>query len=157
MRYIAILAVILLSGCSLYSLEAEDFSCPQIGFIADADRASTPAAEVVINGFAGTCSFKKSGEVQVELALPFAARKGATPAASVELPYFIAVLSPDETPLQRQAFSVKINFDNTETGSATDEHIVKIPLSSPAEAYKYKVAIGFALTPGQLQQNRKKK
>src|SRR5690348_13805054 len=111
MRTIAILAIILLSGCSLFSKDTEDFSCPKTGFIAPADTITLPAAKAVINGFSGSCSFKKKGEVQVELTLPFTVRKNKAtdPPASVELPYFIAVLSSDEKILQRQVFSTKIS------------------------------------------------
>ncbi|MBI3441996.1 MAG: hypothetical protein HY052_09410 [Proteobacteria bacterium] len=159
MRCLALLAVILLSGCSLFSKETDDFSCPQIGFIRDADRISLPTADAVINGFNGACSLKKKQGVVVELTVPFAAKKSVTDAGlkNIDLPYFMAVLSPDETVLQRQTFSTQISFDQLNTGTAIEEHTIKIPLSSPVGAYKYKVVIGFVLTPEQLKHNKESK
>jgi hypothetical protein len=159
MRYIAVLAIVLLSACSLFSRNTDDFFCPKIGFIADADMISLPNGEALIDGFKGSCSFSKDpNEVQLELTLPFKARMTAPAAAKrLKLPYFIAVLSPEEAILQRQALSTKVDFDNTGAGSSTEEHRIKIPLPSLAEAYKYKVVIGFVLTPAQLKQNKEKK
>jgi hypothetical protein len=159
MRYIAVLAIVLLSACSMFSKNTEDFSCPKIGFIGDADVLSLAAGEAQINGFKASCSFSKNpDQVQVELTLPFKAQKEEKAAdKSLTLPYFIAVLSPTEEILQRQALSTKVDFDNTGIGSSSEEHTIKIPLTSPAEAYKYKVVIGFVLTPEQLKQNKEKK
>jgi hypothetical protein len=149
MRIIALLALLCLSACSMFSKEAEDFSCPKVGFIANADTVSLPEGEALINGFNGSCSFsKKTSQVEIDLTLPFKAKMTAPPAGnSLNLSYFIAVLSPDEAILQRQSFTTNIDFDNTGAGGSTEEHRIKIPLSASAEAYKYKVVIGFIQTP----------
>ena len=78
--------------------------------------------------------------------MPFAAKKGITETSlkEKELPYFIAVLSPEEDILQRKTFFTKITFDKDGNGVSTEEHTLKIPITNPSEAYKYKIAIGFA-------------
>lgn len=160
MRYIAILAILFLSGCSLFSKGGEDLACPEVGFLSYADTLPLSNAQAVLNGFTGSCSFnKKTDETIVELSLPFVAKKetAAAPLTDIELPYFIAVLSTDEAILQRQAFSTTVHFDNAGAGQVTEEQVIRIPASSLAGAYKYKIVIGFILTPDQLKQNKDNK
>ncbi|MCE9507408.1 MAG: hypothetical protein K8R48_03710 [Alphaproteobacteria bacterium] len=158
MRFIALLAVIFLSGCAMFSDPAEDLFCPEVGLIPYADTVSLASASAAINGFTGSCSFKKGSGVEIDLTLPFAARKKDNAGAGdIELPYFIAVLSPEEAILQRQAFSTTVSFDENGSGGSTEEQTVTIPMASPAAAYKYKVVMGLALTPEQLKYNKEKK
>jgi hypothetical protein len=158
MRFIALLAVVFLSGCAIFSDSEEDLFCPEVGLIPYTDTVSLVSASAVINGFTGSCSFKKGSGVEIDLTLPFVARKkDNTGAQVVKLPYFIAVLSPDETILQRKAFSTTVSFDENGSGGSTEEQTVTIPMTSAAEAYKYKVVMGFALTPEQLKYNKEKK
>lgn len=147
MRTIAFLAVFLLSGCAMFSPSEEEFSCPKTGFVANASTVVSHGTEARISGFSGECKFKKN-IVEISLTLPFTARKNVAKASLKEekLSYFIAILSPEEDILQRKAFSTKIEFDKDGKGVSTEEHILKIPMTNPLEAYKYKVAIGFAKT-----------
>jgi hypothetical protein len=158
----ALLALTLISGCSSQILM--DPICPQTGFVGKADTITYLApgsndvlAKGAIRGFSGECKFKdkETSTVDVSLTLPFVAQRDKAGAAlkEKELPYFIAVLSPDETILQRTSFITKITFDDNGVGSSTEEHVLKIPLSSRAEAGKYKVVIGFALTRDQYKYN----
>jgi hypothetical protein len=157
-----LLALTLLAGCS--PTVNMDPICPQTGFIGRTDTITYLApgskdvvAKAAIRGFSGECKFKdkKSNIVDVELTLPFTAQlgKAGTSVKEKELPYFIGVLSPDEKILQRTAFTTKISFDNNGGGSSKEEHVIKIPLTSRADAGKYKVVIGFALTHDQLKYN----
>ncbi len=169
MRYFALLAVIFLAGCS--NKLPPDSLCPKTGFIDNADKiaylgadpAKGAAVTATIEGFKGDCGYKdkEKKEVDLNLSLPFFAQKGAVDASlkEKELPYFIAVLSPDETILQRQTFTTKISFDNdTSAGTTTEEHVIKIPLKKGEDgAYGYKVIIGFALTHDQLKYNEEHK
>ncbi len=143
--------------------------CPKTGFIGKTDKitylASGSTTDIVatgaIKGFTGDCSFKDKhkDEVEISLTLPFTAQRGkaGSDLKEKELPYFIGVLSPTEEILQRQAFTTKISFDDTGAGSSTEEHVIKIPLKSRADADKYKVIIGFALTRDQLKYNEENK
>lgn len=161
--YIALLALMLLSGCS-NKVDIEPL-CPKTGFIGKTDiityfvpgSTKDVVATATINGFSGECVFKDKDKnvVDIDLTVPFRARKGSAGAdlKEKELSYFIGVLSPDEEILQRQAFTTKITFDDNGTGSSTEEHTIKIPLKSRADIGKYKVIIGFALTRDQLKYN----
>ena len=168
MRYIALMAIIFLSGFSAFSKNAADFSCPRTGLL---DNTSTltllapgSAKDVVavaaIKGFSGDCSLSKDKKtIEISLKLPFLIEKGAAGAnlKDEELPYFIAVLSPVEEILQRQAFMTKISFDNSGTGSAIEEHVIRVPLKPQTEGHQYNVVIGFALTRDQLKYNEEHK
>lgn len=158
MRFLAVLAIVLLSGCSLFSKGSpDDLVCPQVGFIRHADKVSLPEAEVLINGFSGVCSFKKSsGQVTLDLTIPFIGhRKTAGDAQKIEVSYFIALLNSDEEVLQRQTFSTKVAFEKgTGNGASSEENTIRIPVTSPAAGANYKIIIGFPLTPEQLKYNQ---
>jgi hypothetical protein len=158
----ALLALALLSGCS--SKIPMDPICPQTGFVDKGDTITYMAsgstdvvAKAAIRGFSGECKFKdkETNTVDVALTLPFVVQRGKAGAGlkEKELPYFIAVLAPDEKILQRTAFTTKVTFDDNGSGSSTEEHVVKIPLPARADAGKYKVVIGFALTRDQYKYN----
>jgi hypothetical protein len=71
------------------------------------------------------------------------------------LPYFVALLSPEENILQRQAFTVAVEFEDNGIGAVTEEHTIKIPLATGEDgAYKYKVVAGFIMSPEQLAYNK---
>ncbi len=147
MRIVVFLAVLFLSGCSLFSQSKKDFSCPETGFVSNAAIMTLHGTKARIKDFSGECKFEKD-IVKIDLTLSFSAQQRTAKAAlkEKELPYFIAVLSPEETILQRKAFSTKIAFDKNGNGISTEEHVLKIPMTNPSEAYKYKVAVGFART-----------
>lgn len=165
MRCWAVLLVILLSGCSYFAKPVEDFTCPRTGFVAGTDKVTFLApgttevgSSAVIKGFTGDCRFKNN-QAEINISLPFAVKKGAGGAElkEVQLPYFIAVLTSDDEILQRHAFSTTITFDNTGVGTTTEDHRLKLPLSAPADVHKYKIVMGFALTPDQLDYNKDQK
>jgi hypothetical protein len=156
-----ILALLVLSSCS--SDMPSDHICPKTGFIDKADTVAYAGggdeilARGVIRSFTGECKLKnKKGDViEVALTVPFAAVRGeaGTNLKMMELPYFIAVLSPEEEILQRKAFTTKITFNNEGAGTSEEKHVLSIPLASRADARKYKMVIGFALTPDQYKHN----
>ena len=142
--------ILMLTGCAMFEHKAPAFSCPKVGIVAGADKTSLPGREAFFRGFTGACSVdQKQGTVSVELALNFAA-KGQT---EMTVPYFIAILSPEEEIIQRQDFSTSILAD----GGSTEEHVMTIPLASPEKAYQYKVAIGFSPTPEQMKHHKEHK
>ena len=162
MRFIALIMLALLAGCAAFNKPAEEFACPKTGVIEEAANmtllspAGNEMATARLRGFEGNCSFKNNDIATVNLQVPLFAQKGVDGGElkGVEVPYFIALLSPDEQILQRQAFNAKIDFNNTEAGQSTEEHVVKIPVTGPGDAYKYKIVIGLALSPEQLEYNR---
>ncbi len=116
------------------------------------------AAESKLGGITGSCAFEK-GSAVMEIKVTFLARK-AKPELDIKklaVPYFIAILSPDQQVLQRQAFSTKIGFDNAGFGASTEEHTLRIPVPSKEAAGGYNVVVGLELSQDQLAYNRKRK
>lgn len=158
MRKIAILALLLVSGCSWFSKGDAHFSCPRTGFINYADKLVEPGIEAVFTGYTGTCK-PADNAVALDLTLPLHVQKvGEYAPEKVTLPYFVAVLSPDEEVLQRQSFTSEIKIDpETGVGDGSEDHTITVPLPQGAQAYRYKIAFGFELTPEQLNSNKEKK
>lgn len=148
---------------------AVQISCPETGlmqdaqelpvFYGDSGRAEDLAVTGILGGIRGGCNFDTPGQAEMELQIHFGARKGPKGVALRKqvLPYFIAILGPDETILQRAAFSTKVDFDNKETVTTVEEHDLKVPVPSREAAGSYKVVVGFQLTPEQLAYIREHK
>lgn len=176
---LALPALMLLTGCGMSeSLSSSMFGtptekevehmpdCPQTGVLADAtfipvftgQGLSDVAALGKLGGITGGCDFDKAGIAGMEIKITFLARKikPELDIKKLDLPYFIAILSPDQQVLQRQNFSTKVDFDNTGYGIVVEEHELKIPVPTREAAAGYKVVVGYELSPDQLAYNRKK-
>lgn len=156
---------------SLFGSEADKPQqppCPEAGIMPEANTipllqdGETPddvAATGFLGRLTGACNFDKAGEAALEIKIGFAAQKGPKGAKlkKAALPYFIAVLGPDESVLQRAAFSTKVDFDNEATGVTFEEHDLRVPVPTKEQAGAYKVVVGFELTPAQLAFNKGQK
>lgn len=162
---LSLLALLTLAGCAYFKKdEGPAFICPQIGLVEQADRmALMTGSEVAVNGiisnYRGACKPNKSkSSVDFDIEVDFSASKGpaATGLKEQSFPYFIALLAPDETILQRQAFTTTVEFTDTGAGLKTEQHHIGLPLENLSNAKDYKVVIGYALTPEQLEFNHAK-
>jgi len=164
MRYtIILISMLFLSSCGLFPKNIEERACPEIGFIANSDHIQVADVEVSMAGFSGSCRLKKDG-LHVTLIIPFKAKRvyvkgdpDYSDISRVELPYFIAILKPDEKILKKTVFSTEFDFNNLKENLGNEEHNIVLPLASFKEAYNYKITMGFILTEEQLRQNRNKK
>lgn len=170
-----------LGGCSMFGHKDDRVACPATGIIKAASlfpvlhksgtgkhAAQTAVAEGKILKFISHCREKKVGTAAIALDVAFSGHRTAKNDPLV-LPYFIAVLSPDQKILQRQEFTTKIDFDNqpvetsqpqadgvsTQKGVSVEQHVISLPLTAGDNAADYTVAIGFALSPAQLAYDRK--
>jgi len=162
-KWLPILGLVLLAACT--GGEKPSFTCPQAGLAPDAgaipvfNAAGTEMAVYAgFNGYKGACVASKGG-IEIEITLDFLAKQGTggKDTETQDFPYFIALLAPDETILQRQAFSTSVSFDNTGMGLSREEHSIRLPLQDLKTAGAHKVVFGFALTPEQLAFNKKKR
>lgn len=173
------LTLLILAGCSaaasmvgLGEKKGPQYSCPATAIVPSADiipifAPGSPAqpqpANLASTGlwgrYEGGCSYKdKADEVVFNLILNFSAEKGpmGQKLKKQNLPYFVAVLSPEQKILQREEFSTTVDFDNSAAGTSTEKHSIRIPVPGKTEAGKYQLVFGFILTPRQLNYNKEK-
>lgn len=159
MRIIFLLSFLLLSGCAVLSKGGEAPNCPQIGFLNHAEAVEAETFHAEFGRLTGTCKATRKGDVRFDLILPFEVTKNSEGAAldTLDLPYFMAVLSPEGEVLQRTSFSTKVDFKGATAVTGAEEHRIYLPIRTGASAGDYRVLIGFALTPEQLKHNQEKK
>lgn len=166
-RYLPLAAAVVLSLSGCAGKDESGLPCPDTGIIQDAGRlvAFSPASsqdpaqlqvEAAFDNYRGACRYV-DGKVEFLLEIDVAAKRG--PAAGVDitqaaLPYFVAILDPQENILQRQGFTSKVPFDATGVGMKTEKYVLRLPLEDTKTVRQYKVVMGFELTPAQLAYNR---
>ncbi|MGB4056779.1 MAG: hypothetical protein WBK77_01705 [Alphaproteobacteria bacterium] len=143
--------------------------CPQTEIVAElgtlnefTDNAKPGSKNLVSNAHIAKvdakCAFS-SQSVTLDLKLTIdgtlgpAGHKNAKP--SFTYPYFVAVTSPIGTILAKEVFTASLAYDagmDNQTYTETMRQIIPIPNKDAAA--KYKVLIGFQLTPEQLAYNR---
>lgn len=171
----AVLALLALAACSGMK---DAPSCPEAGFMAEADRisffgkaledakAGRRAEDVSVSArlanLKGVCKIR-GNKAYLDFSVDAVASKTALGrgVASQNLSYFIAVLGPDEEVLQRRQFYTAVEFKDpdgrdAEVGFKTEEHEIEIPLADLSKAGMYSVLVGFTLAPEQLEFNRKR-
>lgn len=160
-----IFALFLPAGCATEGENAP--LCPQAGILVDAGRipvfsGGKPDGNIRVFGeitnFRGACRYKNNAEADFHLEIDFGVSKTshAEDLKGLKLPYFIAVLGPDESILKKERFRAKIDFDNKESVLVSEEHDLLLNFSDAADARGYKIVFGFELTPDQLDYNRGK-
>ena len=156
-------SILLLTSCA--TPEKLGPTCPQAGLLPGAatipifvDEVNKEDLRVLgeVGSFKGACRYKTGKPAEFHLELDFMAKKlpKAGDLKGLKFPYFIAVLSPNETILQKDRFWTKIDFDNNDAVIVKEEHDIKIPVDSAAAGGDYKIVFGFELTIEQLAFNR---
>jgi hypothetical protein len=119
-----------------------------------------PASDLLLraemNGFQGDCSLDGKGNIVVEVKLPITVHKGAAGQGLQKklLPYFIALVSPEEEIIQRQSFAVKADLAGVESVAVIEENTITLPPQDKTQTGHYKILIGFQMTPQQLKYNQ---
>ena len=74
MRYLLILSFLLLSSCSSFFKEADNFNCPELGFVSGTDNIDLENVKATIKEIKAVCILKDKNKITVELELPFIAK-----------------------------------------------------------------------------------
>ncbi len=160
----------LLSACSGGKNAALAPRCPETGLMREADSialfSGNPAvltadimtARASFGSYRGACRPSRHGGMDFMLEFDFQAERGqtATDTKDISLPYFVALLAPDETIVSRESHQVDISLNDKGLGKKTDKLRIHVPVRDLRDAWKFKVVAGFALNPQQLEYNQAK-
>lgn len=176
-KHLALLSLLALAACAVKPAEAP---CPAAGYVPLA--ADTALFEPVqekgkivnrvhlrasLDNLARSCRMAGPDMLEVNLAFAVRATKDKTMAATerYDAPYFVALLGPNDEVLRKSTFTAAVPFDDGDAkqnpltgevfGLAREEHEIRIPVSNRAEIARHKIAVGFVLTPEQLEHNKR--
>lgn len=167
-KFFLLFSLLFLASCASAEEEQVVNPCPGIGFMEFADSAAffanaaqkpTPddvAVYATMRNLAGACESSVNERIKIEFAFDLIAQKNKIdyPATQQNLSYFVAVLGPGETVLQRQNFYVTLDFGKEVAASSYEEQMVDLPLAAGTNPQSYNIVVGFALTPEQLSFNK---
>lgn len=142
-------------------------ACPQVGILRDGARITQFRAgrgrdltdiesRAELADFTGGCDYDSSG-VTVNLKAGLVAERGpAFRGNQANYVYFVAIIAPDGTVLQKREFATEVNFPGNQPRSGSLEELSqRIPLSSQTDGKSYQVLLGFQLSSEQLEYNRR--
>jgi hypothetical protein len=120
----------------------------------------TVEVDARMNGFQAKCDYApRNAGLDVTLTVQLTAERGpASSSRTVDLPYLVAVVERDESRvLNRGTDTVRVTFAGNQrsTGVSGEEMLVRIP-GDVRQAADRTILIGFALTPEQLEANRRR-
>jgi hypothetical protein len=159
----------LVAACGSSTKETVLAPCPRVTILADgADvtryQPGAPAdlAAMVVDGrIAGvgvTCDYVRGGGVEVKVAAIMDVERGpASRGNRAELPWFLAVTSGDDSQLvQRKNALLSVNFEGNQTRSRVTSAPESIMFPAGRNPAEYRVRISFALSPEELDRNRRR-
>ena len=158
---------LLLAGCSSKADEARAaVSCPKAYIVGDASQMTRfkpgPGRDPTDVQFradvmqaTNTCKFSRDSAV-IDTNVTLAIQEG--PAAEnrrASFNYFVALIGPDNRILARQEFTADYRFEGNRTRLAGVEELTQRASFPPEQGPGYRVAVGLALTPEELDYNRR--
>lgn len=156
-----------LMGCgSLFTPDQGRPDCPEVGILADGSTLTrfragggTDLGDVIadgrVAGLAGRCErARERVRVAVDVQLEVAPGPAGTE-RSVQLPWFVAVLAPGQTVVDRRAFTSRFDFPAGRVAPArlTESVDVVLPPDLPPGAYT--VLVSWQLSEAELAYNRR--
>jgi hypothetical protein len=161
-----------LGGCSWFHHQPETAkadpvppTCPTVAIVpqlaqaskfdGDGSGYSALSYTASLSGLTSHCTFQDSG-IAIDATFKLMAQQGPKgQGGTVDFPYFVAVLDPAGTVLQKSLFPAPLTLtaQQARIGSKESFHDF-IPLADQSAAGAYAVVIGFQLDPRQVQFNR---
>ncbi len=157
-------------GESLFS-KPQPVNCPAVNMLADTARLiqfrgpgtdlTDVAFEAEVGGVEVRCEFNKARtEVTVTTVLALIGTRGPATAgaATLEIPFYVAVVDKAQNILAKETFGSAMEFPQGRRRAGVSEEITqKIPLSAERRPGDIEVLVGLQLSPQQLEYNRKVK
>lgn len=146
--------------------------CPQVELVSDLSSLSdfsTPnqpsennlISRVNLNSAESTCKLASKSAI-VDLTLIFngvLGKKGKLKPSDkpfFSYPFFVAVTAPNGKIMAKEIFAASLTYGANENKHTYFEKLRQIiPIKNKSHANRYKVLIGFQVTPDQLEYNRK--
>ena len=170
--FAAALAAILPAACGGNQSSSLPVACPRPGILADgADLTrwrpgqvrdlTTLVFDARLTGLNGSCDRgRRDRSIEVTMTPSFAVERGPAggDARVTELPWFIAVLGPNDAVLDRQTYVAQVVFNRGETRATgqTDPVRLSLPVSEERRATDYRILVSFELSADDLAVNRRR-
>ncbi len=159
-------AAVSLAGCGGFGSTRAGLTCPPIMAAPNADTIAffKPGGghdpkDVLVGGkfykIDSTCAREKDGVV-IDAEITFYAQRVIMETKSVTLPYFVALVDPQQHVLSEESFQLALPFPAAEyyRESAPEKITVHLPVEDQAQASAFTIVVGFQLTPDQIAFNR---
>jgi len=115
-------------------------------------------SRVDITNMQSACSYDERA-VTIDVRMDFAGKLGpkSAPPANFSYPFFVAITSASGEILAKEIFAAPLSYQSGQTSQNYSEKLRQIiPIENKDRGSRYKVLVGFQLTPDQLTYNRKK-
>ena len=163
---VLVLVAVVLAACGVFGKTSQP-PCPRVSILKDAQRLvkfapgggsdlSAMLHEVRLIGVRSKCKYR-SDEVEVDMALTIAARRGpADTTRNAPARYFVAIMDSRGRVITKRIFDLTIAFPvNIDSGSLTDNLVQKIPIAKGQTAARHTIIAGLQLTPKELEFSRR--
>ncbi len=159
-----------LAGCGP---QAEDLAavqgCTPAGIVSEASTITIyrpgrgrdltdVAAQGILANLRAECAF---GRREVNIKLTIGLQIAAGPAnrdRNASMRYFVAIVDSDNNVVAREEYSVDVQFPPNQGRIVVAEEVEpRIPFRERVQAQRYRILVGFILTPEQLQTNRRRR
>jgi ABC-type uncharacterized transport system auxiliary subunit len=122
--------------------------------------ATDTLVQASMSDIAVTCGTRRD-RVDVDIAFEIRVAEGpalvrATPDRRVALEYFVAIIDPQHQIIARRTFNADFQFTGNRTKLQSKEELSQhIPLANPGVGGAYQIAVGFVMTPEEVEFNRR--
>lgn len=122
--------------------------------------ATDTLVQASISDIVVACSSRRE---RVEVDIVFEVRVAEGPALArnvpdrkVALEYFVAIVDPQRQIVTRRTFNADFQFSGNRTKLQSKEELSqRIPLANPGTGGAYQIAVGFVMTPDEVEFNRR--
>ena len=122
--------------------------------------ATDTLAQAQLSDIAISCA-ARSDRVEVDITFEIRIAEGPAlartqPDRRVGLEYFVAIIDPQQQILTRRSFNADFQFTGNRTKLQSKEELShRIPLAGAGTGGAYQIAVGFVMTPDEVEFNRR--
>jgi len=158
---------VLVAGCGGSSGErAVAMTCPRIvpASATDTIAVMRPGGhemkDILVGGkildASTTCKRVRDGGMDVFTEIHFYAKRADVRTPDTVLPYFVALLDPQQQVIAQEGFQLPVKFypGEAERRFPAEDITINLPVKNVATGSAYTIVVGFQLTPDQLAFNR---